>query len=82
MANAEEVQLWINALNLLEKNQIKDAITNFEDCAPNSKILFNIACCCMRLKDLDRAREVLYNTQYLHIHFQNIWFACGLSTEA
>lgn len=75
MANAEKVQLWIQALNSFENGQVQDAISEFQRFPSNSKNNFNIGCCYLHIKDFDRAREVCVPTKRFHLLYNTLFIS-------
>lgn len=57
MTCAEEVQGWINAVQLYESGLNIEAVETFKTMAPNSKIMFNIGCCYLNIGDSVIARQ-------------------------
>jgi len=58
MANAEDVNHWLEAIESFNRSKNDDAILKFQSLNPTAKIMFNIGCCFLSSDDYTRALQV------------------------
>lgn len=58
MSSAEDVQAWFDAVQLYDDGNIEEAIQKFRDVTSNSKMLFDIGCCYLRINNVNSAIQV------------------------
>ena len=64
MNNADELQVWFDAVQLYDEGELSQAIEVFQTAKQTSKILFNMGCCYLKSEDLDGGEEVSYHLFY------------------
>ena len=58
MSNANEIQIWFDAVQLYDAGNVDDAIEMFAEAKKTAKMLFNIGCCFLKKEQLDDAEAV------------------------
>lgn len=78
MSNADEIQIWFDAVQSYDNGDIDEAIKMFESTKRNAKMLFNIGCCYLKKEDLDRAEKHYHDSLQLDQFLAIAEFMLGL----
>ena len=57
-ASVEELEIWNEAVKMYDDGQFEESAGKFSSLSQNSKMMFNIGCCYLRLNDVTKASEV------------------------
>lgn len=79
MSSAEDVQAWFDAVQLYDDGNIEEAIQKFRDVTSNSKMLFDIGCCYLRINNVNSAIQNYQAAVDLDRHMAIGYFMLGLT---
>eukprot|EP00111_Clytia_hemisphaerica_P006359 TCONS_00018427-protein len=78
MANANDLQIWFDAVQLYDNGDIDISIEMFQSAKQTAKMLFNIGCCYLKKDDLDNAEAHYLKALELDSHMAIAYFMLGL----
>ena len=58
MTSPEDIEKWFEGTQLYDRGEMADALKKFAEVTQNSRILFNMGCCCLTINDIESAAEV------------------------